>query len=84
MESAIFQRLLTTVSLSGSQWVVVIALSLVSPLFVAIDKVVQLRRVESWQRLRPGSDRGSVFTCSYPGCRAMRGRSPEDVRLYDG
>ena len=47
VELAIFQRLLTTVSLSGGQWVVVIALSLVSPLFVAIDKVIQLRRVES-------------------------------------
>jgi len=47
VELAIFQRLLTTVSLSGGQWVVVIALSLASPLFVAIDKVIQLRRVES-------------------------------------
>ncbi|MGB5169244.1 MAG: cation-translocating P-type ATPase [Acidimicrobiia bacterium] len=47
VEFAIFQRLLTTVSLSGGQWVVVIALSLVSPLFVAIDKVIQLRRVEA-------------------------------------
>jgi Ca2+-transporting ATPase len=47
VELAIFQRLLTTVSLSGGQWVVVIALSLVSPLFVAIDKVIQLRRVQA-------------------------------------
>jgi Ca2+-transporting ATPase len=47
VEFAIFQRLLTTVSLSGGQWVVVIALSVVSPLFVAIDKVIQLRRVEA-------------------------------------
>jgi Ca2+-transporting ATPase len=47
VELGIFQRLLTTVSLSGGQWVVVIALSLVSPLFVAIDKVIQLRRVQA-------------------------------------
>ena len=47
VEMAIFQRLLTTVSLSGGQWVVVIALSLISPLFVAIDKVIQLRRAKS-------------------------------------
>jgi Ca2+-transporting ATPase len=47
VELGMFQRLLTTVSLTGSQWVVVIALSLVSPLFVAIDKAMQMRRVSS-------------------------------------
>ncbi len=47
VELGMFQRLLSTVSLSGGQWVVVIALSLVSPLFVAVDKVIQLRRAES-------------------------------------
>ncbi len=47
VELGMFQRLLTTVSLSGGQWVVAIALSLVSPLFVAIDKEIQLRRVQA-------------------------------------
>ena len=38
------QRLLDTVSLTGGQWVVVIALSLVAPAFVGIDKAIQLAR----------------------------------------
>ncbi|MGB7859618.1 MAG: cation-transporting P-type ATPase [Acidimicrobiia bacterium] len=47
VELGMFQRMLTTVSLSGGQWLVVIALSLVSPLFVAIDKMMQRRSVGS-------------------------------------
>ena len=47
VEFAIFQRLLTTVSLSGGQWVAVIALSLVSPLYVAIDKAIQVRHAST-------------------------------------
>ncbi len=43
VELGVFQRLLTTVSLSGGQWVAVIALSLISPLYVATDKTIQLR-----------------------------------------
>ena len=43
VELGLFQRLLTTVSLSGGQWVGAIALSLISPLYVAIDKAIQLR-----------------------------------------
>jgi P-type Ca2+ transporter type 2C len=45
VELGMFQRLLTTVSLSGGQWVTVIGLSLLSPLYVAIDKAIRLRRV---------------------------------------
>jgi Ca2+-transporting ATPase len=47
VELGMFQRLLTTVSLTGGQWVVVIALSLVGPLFVAVDKQIQMRRSRS-------------------------------------
>jgi Ca2+-transporting ATPase len=43
VELGIFQRLLTTVSLTGGQWAIAIALSLISPLFVAIDKAIQMR-----------------------------------------
>ena len=38
------QRLLDTTSLSGRQWVVVLALSLIAPAVVAADKVLQLRQ----------------------------------------
>jgi Ca2+-transporting ATPase len=43
VETRILQRLLDTVSLTGGQWIVVLALSLVAPLLVAIDKLLQLR-----------------------------------------
>ena len=38
------QRLLDTTSLTGRQWVVVLALSLIAPAVVATDKLIQLRR----------------------------------------
>jgi P-type Ca2+ transporter type 2C len=38
------QRLLDTTSLDGRQWVVVLALSLLAPAVVAVDKVLQLRQ----------------------------------------
>ena len=41
-----FQRLLLTTSLTGAQWVVVLALSLLAPAFVAVDKALQLRRLD--------------------------------------
>ena len=41
---SMFQRLLDTVALSGGQWLVVMGLSVVTPLLVAIDKAVQLHR----------------------------------------
>ena len=46
VELGMFQRLLTTVSLTGGQWVGAIALSLLSPLYVAIDKVVRQHGLE--------------------------------------
>ena len=45
VELNMLQRLLDTVSLTGAQWVLVIALSLVAPAFTAIDKAIQLRRL---------------------------------------
>jgi Ca2+-transporting ATPase len=44
VELNMFQRLLDTVSLTGGQWVVAIALSIVTPLLVWIDKTITLRR----------------------------------------
>ena len=44
VELGMLQRLLDTTSLSGRQWVVVLALSLIAPAVVAADKVLQLRR----------------------------------------
>jgi Ca2+-transporting ATPase len=48
VELGMLQRVLDTVSLTGGQWIVVVALSLVAPAVVGIDKEIQLRR----QRLR--------------------------------
>jgi Ca2+-transporting ATPase len=53
VETNLLQRLLDTVSLTGAQWVLVIGLSLVSPIFVAIDKVLQIRRLDREQREHP-------------------------------
>ena len=44
VELPMLQRLLDTVSLTGNEWVVVLALSLVMPGLVLIDKTIQLRR----------------------------------------
>jgi hypothetical protein len=44
VELNMLQRLLDTTSLSGRQWIVVIALSLLAPAVVAVDKLIQLRR----------------------------------------
>ncbi len=41
---SMFQRLLDTVDFSGGQWLVVMGLSVVTPVLVAIDKAVQLHR----------------------------------------
>ena len=38
------QRLLDTTSLSGREWIIVLALSLLAPAVVAVDKVLQLSR----------------------------------------
>jgi P-type Ca2+ transporter type 2C len=52
VELGMLQRLLDTTSLSGRQWVVVLALSLVAPAVVAVDKVLQLRQQRKVQPLR--------------------------------
>jgi P-type Ca2+ transporter type 2C len=44
VELHMFQRLLETVELSGPQWLVVIALSLITPALVAVDKLIQIKR----------------------------------------
>ena len=43
VELGMLQRLLDTTSLSGRQWVIVLALSLIAPAIVATDKIIQLR-----------------------------------------
>jgi Ca2+-transporting ATPase len=53
VETRVLQRMLDTVSLTGAQWVLVIGLSLVSPLFVAIDKILQIRRLDREQQEHP-------------------------------
>lgn len=50
VELGMLQRLLDTVSLSGGQWLTVLGLSLITPAFMGIDKVIQLRK----QRESPG------------------------------
>ena len=47
VELNMLQRILDTESLTGGQWVVTIALSLVAPTLVGIDKVIQQRRQRS-------------------------------------
>jgi Ca2+-transporting ATPase len=44
VELGMLQRLLDTTSLTGRQWVVVLALSLIAPAIVAVDKIIQLLR----------------------------------------
>ena len=47
VELNMLERLLDTVSLTGHEWIVVLALSLVMPVLVQIDKTIQLRRLRS-------------------------------------
>jgi P-type Ca2+ transporter type 2C len=44
VELGMFQRLLDTTSLSGKEWAVVLALSLLGPAVVATDKIIRVRR----------------------------------------
>jgi len=44
IEVGFFQRLLETTALSGSQWFVVIGLSLLAPLVIGVDRWLELRR----------------------------------------
>ena len=50
VELGMLQRLLDTVSLSGGQWLTVLALSLIAPAFVGIDKAIQLHRLRGESR----------------------------------
>ena len=54
VELNMLQRLLDTVSLTGAQWVLVIALSLVSPAVNAIDKAIQLHRLDHAPQIPSG------------------------------
>jgi Ca2+-transporting ATPase len=58
VELNMLQRLLDTTSLSGREWVVVLALSLLAPAVVAVDKVIQLRR-QSKARASAGAELGA-------------------------
>jgi P-type Ca2+ transporter type 2C len=49
VELNMLQRLLDTTSLSGREWIIVLALSLLAPAAVAIDKVLQLRHQRTAQ-----------------------------------
>jgi Ca2+-transporting ATPase len=53
VETRVLQRILDTVALTGAQWALVIGLSLISPLFVAVDKIIQIRHLDREQRTHP-------------------------------
>ena len=44
-EHGFLQRLVGTVSLSGSEWLICIGLALVVPLFVEVEKWIRRRRI---------------------------------------
>ena len=72
------QRLLDTVSLTGAQWVLVIALSLVAPAFTAIDKAIQLHRLnQAPQGRRAQSVPRRRLRRSVDGYSAGERRDPE-------
>jgi Ca2+-transporting ATPase len=50
VELGMLQRLLDTVSLTGGQWLVAIGLSLLTPAFVAVDKVIRAHRLAATAR----------------------------------
>jgi Ca2+-transporting ATPase len=53
VEANILQRLLDTVSLTGPQWIVVLALSLLAPLVIGVDKAIRIRRLNREQQEHP-------------------------------
>ena len=55
VEQNVLKRLLDTTSLSGREWIVVIALSLPAPAIVAVDKAIQLRRQRKAGPALPGN-----------------------------
>jgi Ca2+-transporting ATPase len=60
VELHMLQRLLDTVELSGSQWLIVIGLSLITPALVAVDKVIQLSR----HKAAPAEVKGTVASAA--------------------
>ena len=62
VELNMLQRLLQTTSLSGREWIIVLALSLPAPAAVATDKVLQLRR----QRQAPTAQNADPDTHTEP------------------
>jgi Ca2+-transporting ATPase len=60
VELGMLQRLLDTMSLSGRQWVVVIALSLIAPAVVGVDKAIQLRRQRQAQPAEPAQPKAGA------------------------
>ena len=56
VELGMLQRLLDTMSLSGRQWVVVLALSLLAPAVVGVDKAIQLRRQGQAETAQPEAE----------------------------
>ncbi len=64
VELGMLQRLLDTVSLSGREWMVVIALSFIAPAVVGVDKAIQLRRQ------RAAEPDGVVRPATAPAARA--------------
>jgi Ca2+-transporting ATPase len=53
VETRVLQRSLDTVSLTGAQWILVVGLSLVSPLYVAVEKLLQIRHLDREQQNQP-------------------------------
>jgi Ca2+-transporting ATPase len=53
VETSLLHRVLDTVSLTGAQWALVLGLSVISPLFVAVDKLIQIRKLDREQRTHP-------------------------------
>jgi Ca2+-transporting ATPase len=61
VELHMLQRLLDTQSLTGREWVIVLALSLLAPAVVAVDKAVQLsRQRKAAAPARPDRERTSI------------------------
>jgi Ca2+-transporting ATPase len=58
VELNMLQRLLDTTSLSGREWIIVLALSLIAPAVVAGDKAIQLSRQRKAQTGQSAEPKG--------------------------
>jgi Ca2+-transporting ATPase len=65
VELHMLQRLLDTESLSGSQWAVVLGLSLIAPALVWADKATQLRR-QNQAPIQPATQLGQQASATRP------------------